>query len=168
MLRNASNAPVAAHAQSLLNDVKNKRLQEDERHRPLIFVAHSLGGVLVKQALIEATINRTYDCLHASTYGLVFFATPHLGGNRAGAADVAAKIGSVITGEPTNSLLATLEKGSLVNEISSDQFSHQVNKYAILTFFETKPMSVKVKGRKFFPQVASMVRLLERIVLECC
>lgn len=83
ILSNASNVPVAGHAQSLLNDVKNRRLEAKEIHRPLIFVAHSLGGLLVKQALIEARLNeRKYSCLKASTYGLVFFATPHAGGNR--------------------------------------------------------------------------------------
>lgn len=83
ILSNASNIPVAGHAQSLLNDIKNKRLEEKEIHRPLIFIAHSLGGLLVKQALIEASINeRKYGSLKKSTYGLVFFATPHAGGNR--------------------------------------------------------------------------------------
>lgn len=81
ILRNASNVPVAGHAQSLLNDVHNKRLEAKETHRPLIFIAHSLGGLLVKQALIEAQLNAKYGCLKASTYGLVFFATPHKGGS---------------------------------------------------------------------------------------
>ena len=83
VLNNAANVPVAGHAQSLLNDVNNKRLEEKEIHRPLMFIAHSLGGLLVKQALIEARLNeRRYRCLKASTFGLVFFATPHAGGNK--------------------------------------------------------------------------------------
>ena len=84
VLSNASNVPVAGHAQSLLNDIHNKRSEAQEVHRPLIFVSHSLGGVLVKQALIEARLNQRYRCVKASTYGLVFFATPHAGGNRYG------------------------------------------------------------------------------------
>lgn len=73
VLRNASNVPVAGHA----------RLEAKENHRPLIFISHSLGGLLVKQALIEAKLSEgKYRCLRASTYGLVFFATPHAGGNR--------------------------------------------------------------------------------------
>jgi len=64
---------------------------------------------------------------------------------------------SVLTGEPSNSLLATLEKDSLLNEISSDQFAHQVNDYEILTFYETRMMNVKVGKRKVFPQITNMV-----------
>ena len=75
-------------------------------------------------------------------------------------ADVASKICSVLTGEPSNSLLDTLKKDSLLNEISSDQFNHQVNNYEILSFYETRKMEVKVKQRKFLPQVTSMVRSL--------
>lgn len=83
ILSNASSVPVAGHAQSLLNDVRNKRLEKGEVNRPLIFIAHSLGGLLVKQALIEARLNeRKYGCLKTSTHGLVFFATPHTGGNK--------------------------------------------------------------------------------------
>ena len=156
LLRNASNASIAAHARSLLNDVRNERLQADEKHRPLIFVAHSLGGLVVKQALTEATINKMHECLHTSIYGLVCFATPHLGYKRAGPADVAAKIGRATFGEPASSLLTAMGKGSLINEILSDQFSHQVNKYAILTFYETKPVSLKIKRCRLFPQVTRM------------
>jgi hypothetical protein len=36
------NVPVVGHAQSLLKDVKNRRLKAKKIHRPLIFVAHSL------------------------------------------------------------------------------------------------------------------------------
>ena len=78
--------------------------------------------------------------------------------NRAGVANVASKVCSVLTGEPSNSLLATPEKDSLLTEISSDQFIHQINDYEILTFYETRKMDVKVRNRNFLPQVTSMVR----------
>lgn len=83
ILSDIFNVLVAGHTQSLLNDVKNRRLKAKKIHQPLIFVTHSLGGLLVKQALIEARLNeRKYGCLKASTYGLVFFATSHAGENR--------------------------------------------------------------------------------------
>ena len=79
---------------------------------------------------------------------------------RAGVADVASKICSVLTGEPSNSLLDTLKKDSLVNEISSDLFHHQINDYKILSFYETRKMDVRVKRLRMIPQVTSMVRNL--------
>lgn len=80
---NASNTPLASHAQSLLDRLRLQRLEADEMHRPLIFIAHCLGGLLIKQALVHAKINdRQYGCLRLSTCGLVFFGTPHAGENR--------------------------------------------------------------------------------------
>ena len=73
VLSNASNSTLHDHAKTLLNGLMNERSKSEERHRALIFVAHSLGGILVKLALIEAALTRRYYCIKASTYGLVFF-----------------------------------------------------------------------------------------------
>lgn len=159
ILANASNAPVHGHANTLLNRLHHKRRQEAERHRPIIFISHSLGGLLVKQALVEAKINPLYACIKASTYGLVFFATPHSGGNRAGVADSAAKLCSALTGQAKNSLLETLEKASLLNEISKDHFRPQIGDYEVLTFTETRKMDVKIRRVKILPQISSMASL---------
>ena len=110
ILTNASNAPVHGHANTLLNRLHNKRREDSKKHIPIIFIAHSLGGLLVKQALVGAKTNPLYSCIKASTYGLVFFATPHSGGNGASVADSAAKLCSALTRQAKNSLLETLEK----------------------------------------------------------
>ncbi len=149
IMSNASSAPVASHAIMLCDRLKNRRLKEEEVHRPLIFVAHSLGGLLVKQALVEATINLRYRCLKASTHGLVFFGTPHRGGEKAGVAEAAANICSAFTGQPKNNLLESLKNRSLITELSSDQFSHQLNDYEVLSLIERRKMSIKIA--RFIP-----------------
>ncbi|KAL8918578.1 MAG: hypothetical protein Q9172_005368 [Xanthocarpia lactea] len=146
ILKDASNAHVASHARTLCDRLKNHRLVDQEKHRPLVFVAHSLGGILVKQALVEARIDPAYKCLKASTYGLVFFATPHSGAEGAGALEVAAKVCSAFTGQPTNKLLDSLKAKSLITELSSDQFRHQLNDYEVLSFIERRKMPVKIKS----------------------
>jgi hypothetical protein len=42
-------ADVADHARTLLSSLIDHR-EEEEHNRPLIFIAHSLGGIVVKQA----------------------------------------------------------------------------------------------------------------------
>ncbi|KAL8711670.1 MAG: hypothetical protein Q9225_007083 [Loekoesia sp. 1 TL-2023] len=141
---NASNANVASHARTLCDRLKNRRLSEHALHRPLVFVAHSLGGLLVKQALVEAKDNPLYKCLKASTYGLVFFATPHCGGEKAGVAEAAANVCSAFTGQPKNKLLDSLKANSLINGLSSDLFKHQLDHYDIFSFIERRKMPLKI------------------------
>ena len=147
VLDDPSNAPLYEHANDLLDELHNKRSME-LRHRPLVFIAHSMGGLLVKQSLIAARLDPTHECMLQSTYGLMFFATPHRGGNWAGIADFAANIVSGIRGEAKNALL---------NDIALDQFSHQRSNYDIISYFEIRPTRVKVKGRRVLSKIASTV-----------
>ena len=144
ILSNASSAHVASHAITLCDRLKNLRLKDEEKHRPIIFVAHSLGGLLVEQALVEATVNPRYRCLKSSTRGLVFFATPHRGGKGAGVAEAAARVCSTFTGQPKNKLLESLKDNSLITQLASDQFRNQLNDYEVLSLIERRKMPVKV------------------------
>ena len=156
ILSGSSNASIATHAHSLLDRLMNKRLGGNH-HRPLNFVAHSMGGLVVKQALIEARLSPRYCCIKASTYGLVFFATPHRGGNKAGVAKFAADICCGLTGHARNPLLKQLQRNSILNEVSTDQFSNQSNDYEVLTYVETKLTKLKIRHISFIPQMTNTV-----------
>ncbi|MGH3626636.1 MAG: esterase/lipase family protein, partial [Sciscionella sp.] len=52
--------------------------------RPIVFVAHSMGGLVVKQMLREATSTSTeYNAVAKATRGIIFIATPHTGSDLA-------------------------------------------------------------------------------------
>ena len=42
-------ADIVDHAKDLLSSLIDKREEEDENRRPIIFIAHALGGIVVKQ-----------------------------------------------------------------------------------------------------------------------
>ncbi|KAK4141202.1 uncharacterized protein C8A04DRAFT_39242 [Dichotomopilus funicola] len=74
------------HARTLISDLCRKRKLSDSIERPIIFVAHSLGGIVVKSALIHSDAARRgaleeHRSIKTSTYGVVFMGTPHQGGN---------------------------------------------------------------------------------------
>ena len=53
-------------------------------NRPIIFIVHSLGGLLIKQMLRSARdMAKEYQNIVKKTVGIVFFATPHSGSNLA-------------------------------------------------------------------------------------
>jgi len=87
-----SRATTEDHAQSLLWALQAERRRGQER-RPIIFIAHSLGGLVCKQALIRAKQNEHFDDILVSTIGILFFGTPHRGAT--GAPEMAAFLGNV-------------------------------------------------------------------------
>ena len=72
------------HAERLLAELWAKRGQQKATERPIIFVTHSLGGLIVKRALIASSAIRGIKTNHlrsvyVSTYGILFLGTPHRG-----------------------------------------------------------------------------------------
>ncbi|KAF8465963.1 hypothetical protein BDZ91DRAFT_794532 [Kalaharituber pfeilii] len=83
----ASTKFIHQHAETFLQDLHAHRKGE-EVYRPIIFIAHSLGGILVKQALINSSNchvghNEHLRSIVNSTYGIIFMGTPHSGSDLA-------------------------------------------------------------------------------------
>lgn len=47
--------------------------------RPIFFICHSIGGLVLKSALVEASHTPRYTAVLENAYGVTFFATPHQG-----------------------------------------------------------------------------------------
>ncbi|PLB39677.1 esterase/lipase family protein, partial [Aspergillus candidus] len=76
----ASQSDLRDHALNLLNDLTSDRNYHNASSRPIIFVAHSLGGLLCKLAILQSRNDPDYltgifDC----TKGVIFMGTPHKG-----------------------------------------------------------------------------------------
>ncbi|KAK5991124.1 Nephrocystin-3-like protein [Cladobotryum mycophilum] len=123
------------HARVLLRHLMPKR--EAAPRRPLVFICHSLGGIVVKTALVEATLNPAYKSIVKSTRLLVFFATPHRGGNYSGIGDVAAKMVRAGLRTPSNDLLDALKASSHDAIRRFEQASHLIERCLVVSFYET-------------------------------
>ena len=67
-------------AQNLLDTIKARRLDENStKDRRIIFVAHSHGGLLVKEALVIDTLEGSVAGIASCTDGILFFRTPYRG-----------------------------------------------------------------------------------------
>jgi len=81
----AGNNRIAEHARNLNGDLEEKRDALADASRPIVFVAHSLGGLVVKNALFLSNTSpqtATQNILNC-TRGLVFMGTPHCGADAA-------------------------------------------------------------------------------------
>jgi hypothetical protein len=95
-----------------------------------------VGGIVVKRALVEATLDHTYKHIRDATFGIAFFSTPHRGGNLAKLGDIAAFIVRAVLQNPKNTFIEALKKDSLFADKAND-FRHQQEDYHILSFYET-------------------------------
>jgi hypothetical protein len=81
--KNASGDGLRGHGKALAYAISNSR--PNEAQRPLIFIAHSLGGLVTEQAMLvslepnEPRLRSIVPC----TVGIVFMGTPHSGSSLA-------------------------------------------------------------------------------------
>jgi hypothetical protein len=124
-------------ANELLEAIRVNRDEVEDKTRPIIFLAHSMGGLLVKQALINAQINARYASIKAATSGLAFFATPHKGGNKrlVGLGKMASRFATSTGLQQGDDVIEVLRKGGMFSSIMEDHWRHLVDSYHIVTFW---------------------------------
>ncbi|KAG6672177.1 hypothetical protein I3842_16G045300 [Carya illinoinensis] len=102
-------------------------------NRPVVFVTHSMGGLVVKQMLYKAKAENV-DNLVNNTIGVVFYSCPHFGSKLA---DMPWRMGLVFRPAPT---IGELRSGSPRLIELNDFFRHLHKKgmLDVLSFCETK------------------------------
>ncbi|XP_051472230.1 protein SERAC1 isoform X3 [Apus apus] len=74
--------PVEAHRKSIAyrsNELLDKLRAAGVGDRPLVWVSHSMGGLLVKKMLVDASKNPEMDKIVNNTRGIIFYSVPHHG-----------------------------------------------------------------------------------------
>lgn len=146
----ASENRLSDHAANLLIDLTNDRTSCDATNRPLIFVAHSLGGLVCKEAILLSRNNpESHLCsVFEYTTGIVFMGTPHRGSWMADWTNIPASSLRVI--KSTNkSLLQVLRTEDQLLESIQARFWSMVRgqresgrRLEITCFFEELPLPV--------------------------
>jgi len=123
-------------ANELLEAVRVERDGVPSR-RPIIFLCHSMGGLLVKQALVNAHNNPRYTPIKAATSGLAFFATPHNGGEwkLVNLGMLASKIATTVGFQKGDNVVEVLKDGAMFVDIMKESFRHQLNEYDMVSFW---------------------------------
>ncbi|KAL9037179.1 MAG: hypothetical protein Q9180_003868 [Flavoplaca navasiana] len=126
----ASQSTIHQHAGSLLSDLADQREASECYRRPILFVVHSLGGIIVKAALNKssATQGTRLKDIAPATFGVCFLGTPHRGSSSASLGKIACEISRAMTRRPNTKLLQGLERNSEMLEQIGDAFAQTMLK----------------------------------------
>ncbi|MCJ1392169.1 hypothetical protein MMC18_005036 [Xylographa bjoerkii] len=102
---------------------------------PIIFVAHSMGGLVVKKALILGQYDQHYKDMVQAIRAVLFLSTPHRGTNLA---EILNRILTVsVFGHSRKQYISELKSNSLVLQEINEQFRNLAPRLAIVSFYET-------------------------------
>ncbi|KAJ2977210.1 hypothetical protein NUW58_g7879 [Xylaria curta] len=144
----ASTNTLTDHATNLLMDLTTDRASNDAASRRIIFVAHSLGGLVCKEAILQSRNNpeRHLRDLFENVVGVIFMGTPHEGSWMADWAKLPAHALGLF--KSTNkSLLQVLQTNNQLLQSIQRNFLHMVRelredsrRFEITCFFEELPL----------------------------
>ncbi|USP82002.1 uncharacterized protein yc1106_09276 [Curvularia clavata] len=134
-----STAGVQEQAENLLQLLSVQR--EHARSRPIIFIAHSMGGIIVKQALATAysAPSGEYAAIYIFTFALFLFGVPHRGSNvpRQAWVEIPRKIFQLCGYSIHDSFLSSVTEGSNYAEQLQNSFKPLLGFYNVFTVCET-------------------------------
>ncbi|KAJ3580311.1 hypothetical protein NPX13_g253 [Xylaria arbuscula] len=133
---------VSDFAEQLLENLEAQRVSEVERDRPMLFICHSLGGIVFKRACNQAYQKDRYKRLLGAVTGVAFFGTPHRGSSIASLGKVfSCLVKAASFGTNTNTqLLKELERGSPVLDEITTTYANRKYDFKICSFYETDKM----------------------------
>ena len=155
-------ADIYTFADQLLEALLSKRITQEEQSRPIMFICHSLGGIVVKQvrlicnyshfklvlncvqALNRAHERERYHRLLEQVFGIAFFGTPHTGSGVASWSTILSKVlRAASLGTSTNAQLSKdLENNSRVLDKISKSFVERGKRLEIFSFYEVDKMEL--------------------------
>ncbi|KAL1853436.1 hypothetical protein Plec18170_005433 [Paecilomyces lecythidis] len=140
------------HAETLGADLSANRNLRGASENPIIFVCHSLGGLIVKRALIycRSVANEKLEHLrsiYVSTYGILFLGTPHEGSDIAKWGLLLQNICSAVLPkkfmDSSPQLIKALKSDSETLQNISRLFVDIQPRFRIYFFHETRPTDLK-------------------------
>jgi pimeloyl-ACP methyl ester carboxylesterase len=139
-------------ADALLDELDKLRKQENQK-RPVVFVGHSIGGIIVKMMLTKASRNTSFEGIYRQCYGAAFFGkfihpdstcandigTPHQGSSYFAMPSLANGIKTLLqlSAPLPTSITDDLRMGNTLLLQLDDDFKSIAHDFRIWTLYET-------------------------------
>ena len=138
-------ASITDFAKELLFELRFAKTHEGENfaigETPLIFVTHSMGGLIAKKACLLGQNDEHYKTLVRSISAIIFLSTPHRGSNLA---EILNRI-LVASFQSAREFIIDLNRSSMALEEINEQFRHIAPRLSIWSFYETLPTLIGPK-----------------------
>ncbi|KAI9840612.1 MAG: hypothetical protein M1837_001508 [Sclerophora amabilis] len=122
---------------------KNERIEDlNIGTVPVIFVVHSMGGLIVKEAYIQGQHDPEYETIVKAISAIIFLSTPHRGTNLA---DTLNHILQASFISAPKQYIADLTKNSFALQKLNEQFRHIAPRLRIVSFYETRATPIGFK-----------------------
>ncbi|KAL7915400.1 hypothetical protein GGI35DRAFT_466844 [Trichoderma velutinum] len=147
---------IHSHGKDLLFALRRER----DLDRPLVFVAHSLGGIVVKEMLAKSSSSPETDFRNIveSTAMVLFLGTPHRGSQGVAAlGEVARSVVSSLGMETTPVILDALGLKTTDLERVQEDFSRLWLKYDFQVKTFQEGLSLAKLGKKVVPDYSSLI-----------
>ncbi|MDI1487218.1 MAG: hypothetical protein OHK93_006487 [Ramalina farinacea] len=140
---NGSADRIQQHAHTLVAELQAHRSLEECSKRPIVFICHDLGGILVKKALAYSSTRTSNNVDHlysifAATYAILFFGTPHQGTEKLVWKKVSHgdNVAEDSTRPADSQLVSAIEPDSETLQAITEQFSSLMKRFHIFFFWE--------------------------------
>lgn len=138
----SSQSNILNHGESLLHTLEANR--RDDPQRPIIFIVHSLAGLILKDVLRRSWRTQTDDedlrNVYEATIAVIFMGTPHRGSHYASWGVMAWNIAVASGFDANDSILRDLKVESTILDILRTEFGEMLKEktFEIQTFQESK------------------------------
>ncbi|RDW59059.1 hypothetical protein BP5796_11983 [Coleophoma crateriformis] len=127
----------------LLSDLKNGQDAGNNNLNigqvPVIFIVHSMGGLVVKKAYVRGSDDNKFQKIIHSTGGIMFLSTPHQGSDLAKLLNHVLKM--ILPGRSSKKFISELEENSPALLEMNERFRDLSKDLSIFSFYETIAMT---------------------------
>ncbi|CAL8574742.1 hypothetical protein XPA_000695 [Xanthoria parietina] len=162
------------YAEHLVATLWANRSRRHATDHPIVFVAYSLGGIVVKRALIHSSgkkgkYTEYLRSIALSTYGILFLGTPYYGSETIKWASWLKDVSSITRKDVSQArLLETLKPNSETLQNIDRQFVELANEFHIFYFYETKLIKMNDGSRYIVDEISAApnIRDVERAGIQ--
>ena len=118
-----SHSPLTGHAEDMVGALVRKRERTNTEDRKILFVGHSLGGLVIEHALSHSrkSVEKFLRKIEQCTVGIVFIGVPHCGADLGAWESFGTQLANIVK-RPNQDLLGVLKPGSEMLHVVENDF----------------------------------------------